>query len=1010
MGPILYPATTVSGPDASLHAFTKQARNISTVISNRATVISNRVYTSSGSANLANLTYIPCRGYSTVECQKINLGLFNIRSLLNKASSVNDIICEEKLDIIFLTETWLGTDGAVALGVACPPNYNFIQSVREGKGGGGLAYIFSDIFKFKSLSLGSFSSFEYQANLFESQSSVIMITIYRPPKCSKALFLTEISELFSICSTDFERILIAGDANLHVDIVTDAIAMGFLQLLHSLDFVQHVTGPTHNHGHTLDLVISKGLSISMDKIVAKPDLSDHYLLCFNMTVSDIEKNNREYTIKKRFFGSTAAEEFARHLAYVPPLPDIPSVNDMVQRFNLKLESALDIVAPMKTKKKNNSKITPWINDHIRSLKKQCRKAERAWRKNKLTIHLEILRSSTAAYNKAMRLARQAYFSGIINENKNNARVLFSTIEHLLNPPQSYKQSLPASKAKCNEFASFFDNKIANIRVGIINNTVTNAVHGEMCKSVHKSRGSLVSFCEIDEEELRKTISQMTSSSCSLDAIPTPFLKEVVDCVIEDILKIVNRSIQSGVFPDSLKTAVVKPLLKKHNLDPSVLSNYRPISNLPFLGKVLEKIIFHQLDVFLKSNKVHNKFQSGFRKGHSTETALLKVINDLRVAADNKHVSVLLLLDLTAAFDTIDHTILIQRLEHWVGLSGTALSWFHSYLTGRSYFVNLADFESNKHNICSGIPQGSILGPLLFSLYILPLGELISAHGVNFHFYADDTQLYLSVAPDDPCALDPLLTCVSSIKCWMSENFLKLNEDKTEVLIIGSTAQRESIISRLGNLARESNTSVKNLGVTIDAELNFNTHINNVTKIAFFHLRNIARIRAYLTLDDAKTLIHAFVFSRLDYCNALLSGLPKKTTDSLQLVQNAAARVLTKTKMREHITPVLASLHWLPVVFRIDFKILLLVYKALNGLAPSYLYDCLHRYVPGRPLRSSSADLLDAPKMTCKKYGEAAFCFYGPTAWNKLPLRLRQATSVDSFKVQLKTYFFTLAFS
>ena len=284
------------------------------------------------------------------------------------------------------------------------------------------------------------------------------------------------------------------------------------------------------------------------------------------------------------------------------------------------------------------------------------------------------------------------------------------------------------------------------------------------------------------------------------------------------------------------------------------------------------------------------------------------------------------------------------------MSGTALSWFNSYLTGRSYFVNLANFDSDKHNICSGIPQGSILGPLLFSLYILPLGELISKHGVNFHFYADDTQLYLSVAPDDPNALDPLVACLSSIKCWMNENFLKLNEDKTEVLIVGSNEQRESILSRLGNLNVENNTAVKNLGVIIDAELNFDAHIKQVTKTAFYHLRNIARIRDFLSLDDAKTLIHAFVFSRLDYCNALFSGLPKKTTDRLQLVQNAAARVLTKTKMREHITPILASLHWLPVVFRIDFKVLLLVYKALNGLAPPYLSDCLVRYVPERPLQ------------------------------------------------------------
>ena len=164
------------------------------------------------------------------------------------------------------------------------------------------------------------------------------------------------------------------------------------------------------------------------------------------------------------------------------------------------------------------------------------------------------------------------------------------------------------------------------------------------------------------------------------------------------------------------------------------------------------------------------------------------------------------------------------------------------------------------------------------------------------------------------------------------------------------------------------------------------------------------------MDDAKTLIHAFVFSRLDYCNALYSGLPKKSTDRLQLVQNAAARVLMKTKLRDHITPVLASLHWLPVVFRIDFKIILLVYKALNGLAPAYLDDCLVRYVPERPLRSSNEDLLVVPKMNYRKHSEAAFCFYGPKAWNALPLQLKRAASVEIFKTQLKTYLYTRAFS
>ena len=210
---------------------------------------------------------------------------------------------------------------------------------------------------------------------------------------------------------------------------------------------------------------------------------------------------------------------------------------------------------------------------------------------------------------------------------------------------------------------------------------------------------------------------------------------------------------------------------------------------------------------------------------------------------------------------------------------------------------MADFVSDRHDIFCGIPQGSILGPQLFCLYMLPLGRIILDHGVNFHFYADDTQLYLSVEPDDPNALSPLSNSLSSIKQWMSANFLKLNEDKTELGIIGTSAQRELIASRLGGLAVQKKNVIKNLGVIIDSDLDFKAHINSVTKVAFFHLRNIARVRPYLSLEDAKKVIHALVNLRvlISACNSLLTGLPKKSTDRLQLIQNAAARVLTKTR-------------------------------------------------------------------------------------------------------------------
>uniref|UniRef100_A0A3P9KUI2 Reverse transcriptase domain-containing protein n=1 Tax=Oryzias latipes TaxID=8090 RepID=A0A3P9KUI2_ORYLA len=267
------------------------------------------------------------------------------------------------------------------------------------------------------------------------------------------------------------------------------------------------------------------------------------------------------------------------------------------------------------------------------------------------------------------------------------------------------------------------------------------------------------------------------------------------------------------------------------------------------------------------------YQSGFRTNHSTETALLKILNDLRHNYDSQKLSVLVLLDLSAAFDTVDHQILIDRLRSRVGLSGTTLNWFHSYLTDRHFFVSMDTRSSGVHEIGCGVPQGSILGPILFNLYMLPLGDVIRRHGVDFHSYADDTQLYVAVSPDDLEPVNTLLNCILDIKLWMAENFLQLNQDKTEVLIIGPEDKREMILPELRTF--KSSQCVRNLGVLFDSELNFTPHIRNIVKIGFYHLKNIARVRPFLSLASTEMLMHAFIFSRLDYCNALLSGFIEK---------------------------------------------------------------------------------------------------------------------------------------
>uniref|UniRef100_A0A3B4FPC0 Reverse transcriptase domain-containing protein n=1 Tax=Pundamilia nyererei TaxID=303518 RepID=A0A3B4FPC0_9CICH len=371
-------------------------------------------------------------------------------------------------------------------------------------------------------------------------------------------------------------------------------------------------------------------------------------------------------------------------------------------------------------------------------------------------------------------------------------------------------------------------------------------------------------------------------------------------------------------------------------------------------------------------------------------------------------SVLVLLDLSAAFDTVDHNILLKRLENWAGLSGTVLNWFKTYLENRKYFVSIGNFTSEQTSITCGVPQGSILGPLLFNIYMLPLAQIIKNNKINYHSYADDTQIYITMSPGDRGPVQALGKCIEEINDWLCHNFLQLNKNKTEVIVFGAKEKRLQVTRELQSIHLKTTNQARNLGVVMDADLNLEKHIKTITKSAYYHLKNISRIKDLMSQQDLEKLVHAFIFSRLDYCNSIFTGLPKKSVRQLQLIQNSAARVLTKTKKVDHISPALRSLHWLPVCQRIDFKVLMLAYKALNGLGPKYISDLLTQYEPSRSLRSSGSGLLSVPRVRTR-HGEAAFSFYAPYIWNKLPESLRSAETLSLFKSRLKTHLFSAAF-
>ena len=413
------------------------------------------------------------------------------------------------------------------------------------------------------------------------------------------------------------------------------------------------------------------------------------------------------------------------------------------------------------------------------------------------------------------------------------------------------------------------------------------------------------------------------------------------------------------------------------------------------------------------------FQSAYGQNHSTETALIKVMNDILLNMNNQRVTLLILLDLSAAFDTVDHDTMLRRLEHSFGLQGKALSWFASYLSGRTQRIMINESLSRPFRLECGVPQGSCLGPLLFTLYTSELFEIIKYHLPMIHCYADDSQVYISFSPNDRAeqlaVVKNLEDCIRDIRFWMLNNGLKLNDDKTEFLIIGTSQQLgklDNISIRVGDSNIHPVPIARNLGSWFDSRLSMATHITKICASSFYYIYNIRRIRKYLTQQSTETLVHAFVTSRLDYCNGLLYGLPDCLLNKLQRVQNACARLIFKEQKFCRVTPLFYELHWLPIKYRIEFKILLITFKILNFLAPTYLSSLISHRLPSKYNLRNSSDkfLLSYPLFKSKAtLGDRSFTCAAPKLWNVLPLDIRSASTVSSFKAKLKTHLFRRAF-
>ena len=851
-----------------------------------------------------------------------------------------------------------------------------------------------------------------------------LCVLYRPPPSRKngftfRQFSDDISDLLDQWVLNKNRLLLCGDFNLHVDNCNDKEATDFLHLMSSYGLIQHVTSATHSRGHTLDLLFTRDADNLVKEVSIMDTLmSDHFWVLCNLAIQKPKPTPKVIAYRKlkdidvEAFRTDILESSIGHPS------DEKDVEELAIKYNSVLIELLEKHAPRKSVKATVRPHAPWYTGEIKSAKQECRRVERKWRTTRLVVHKEIYLSAVKKVAILIEQAKRSYYGSKVKSA--DQKSLFNLANCLLH--KSKDLALPiydSAQDLATRFNNFFVQKITNIRDDL--KTIVDSLpqsRGNTTESNSQnfpsSPPALHTFSPASQEEVKKLIMTTKTTQCSLDPIPTKLVKECIDALLPVITKVVNLSLSQGVMPSHLKKALVIPLLKRANLIPEMLKNFRPVSNLAYVSKVIERVVAKRIISHMDTNLLHEILQSSYKQYHSCETALLKVHNDILQAIDHKKCVLLVLLDLSAAFDTVDHKKLLHTLAERIGLCGTALKWFVNYLSDRVQSVIIDGIESELWNILFGVPQGSVLGPILFIIYTSPLGDILRHRGISFHLYADDTQLYLSFNVDESKdAFLKMEQCISEIRTWMASNFLRLNDDKTEVVLIGSPhlLQKDHGSNlHIGQDIISPSDMARNIGAIFDKSMSMSNHISQICKGAWFHLKQIGQIRQFLDSKATATLMHSFVSSRLDNFNSLLYGVPKNQIKKLQRVQNAAARVVTRSRKFEHITPSLIELHWLPIAQRIEYKILLLTFKALHGLAPTYIKDLIKVSKYSRNLRSNSQNFLVVPKTFYSKYGDRSFSYAAPTLWNKLPLECREATSVNCFKTKLKSYLFREAYN